>query len=204
MGDEQPDASKEEVRRELSRSERSLVLRLSSALRFADFMALLMVAATAFSAFSTWRTAQLMNSVFVVSERPYLGINHISFDSVDSDVARIAIDCRNFGHVSASDGATQIRLLLDGQPLRGKELRDSVANLGIVSPSVPHIFYRFIPVDVYHRLRSGAAKLVIDVLMTYRGPDQREFCYNEIMTYDRRTDTFNASGGGDRCDGQIF
>lgn len=189
---------------QLTRAERSLVGRLSSALRFADFMALLMVAATAFSALATWRTTQLMHSIFMVSERPYLGVQHVGFDSVDNHSARLAVDCQNFGHVSASDGVSQIRLLMDDLPVKGADLRYSVRNLGIVSPNVPHIYYRFIPIDVYRQLRAGQGRLIIDVLLNYRGPDQRQFCYNEIMTYDSRTDAFSASGGGDRCDGQIF
>jgi hypothetical protein len=206
MADESPQRRQSDAPngRQLTRAERSLVRRLSSALRFADLMALLMVAATAFSALATWRTAQLMHSIFMVSERPYLGVEHVGFDSIDSTSARIVIDCRNFGHVSASDGVSQIRLMLDGRPVKGADLRDSIRNLGIVSPNVPHVYYRFIPIAIYRQLRAGQGTLVADVLMNYHGPDQRQFCYNEIMTYDSRTDSFSASGGGDRCNGQIF
>ena len=40
----------------LSRDERTVVRRLSNVLRFNDFMTFMMVIATAFSAFATWRT----------------------------------------------------------------------------------------------------------------------------------------------------
>ncbi len=63
----------------LTRGERSLIRRFSEALRFADFMALLMVAATAFSAFATWRTAQVTNLLSIFCFR--LQNVHISASS---------------------------------------------------------------------------------------------------------------------------
>src|SRR6266849_3870448 len=73
----------------LTRGERSLIRRFSEALRFADFMALLMVAATAFSAFATWRTAQVTNLLFSIAERPYIGVQRTTFDSIGADAARV-------------------------------------------------------------------------------------------------------------------
>jgi hypothetical protein len=67
----------------LTVTERSLVRRLSRALRFADLMALLMVAATGLSAFATWRTAEMTNRIFAVAERPYVGIQHVSLEAFD-------------------------------------------------------------------------------------------------------------------------
>ena len=43
----------------LTPAEKSMMRRLTEVLQFADFMALLMVAATAFSAYAAWRTAQV-------------------------------------------------------------------------------------------------------------------------------------------------
>lgn len=189
----------------LTVTERSLMRRLSSALRFADFMALLMVAATAFSAFASWRMAQLTNLLFSVSERPYIGMQRVAFDSVDATSARVLIDCRNFGTMSANDAVARIHLLVNERPLAAaNDLHDTTINIGNFTPSVPHPFHRFLPIKVYDAAREGRAKLVVYVQITYRGPDQRQFCYNETMTYDNRADTFDPNGGNDRCDGEIF
>src|SRR6266849_6901308 len=131
----------------LTRGERSLIRRFSEALRFADFMALLMVAATAFSAFATWRTAQVTNLLFSIAERPYIGVQRTTFDSIGADAARVTIDFRNFGQVSATDGVATIRLLVDGTPLeRGTA---ATINVGMVSPTVPHLYSSYIPADIY-------------------------------------------------------
>src|SRR5260370_13444292 len=101
----------------LTRGERSLIKRFSEVLRFADFMAVLMVAATAFSAFATWRTAQVTNLLFSIAERPYIGVQRTTFDSIGADAARVTIDFRHFGQGSATDGVAPIRLLVDRTPL---------------------------------------------------------------------------------------
>ena len=188
----------------LTVAERSLVRRLSSALRFADFMALLMVAATGFSAYATWRTAQLTNRIFTVAERPYIGMERVSFETVDRTSARLLIDCRNFGTVSANDGVVRFRLLIDGRPLPGIDAPDTTINIGMVTPSVPHPFHLFVPIKTYQAVRAGQAKLILHTAITYRGPDRRQFCYGETMTYDDRAATFDPNGGSDRCDGAIY
>jgi hypothetical protein len=186
----------------LTRGERSLIRRFSEVLQFADFMALLMVAATAFSAFATWRTAQVTNLLFSIAECPYIGVERVAFDSIASDAARLTIDFRNFGQVSAIDGVATIRELVDGKPLE----RGAVAtiNVGMVSPTVPHLNFRFIPADLYKKILDGQAHLVVQVIITYRGPDQREFCYDQLLTYDHRVNTFGSSGGTDKCSGAIY
>jgi len=189
----------------LSPTERSMVRRLSSAIQFADFMALLMVAATGFSAFATWRMTQLTTMILSVSERPYIGMQRVAFDYVDGTRARVLVDCRNYGSISANDGVARIHLLVDGQRLTGSDdSRDTTINVGMFSPSVPHPFHLFVPIKVYEAAREGRAKIVVYVQITYRGPDERQFCYNEMMTYDNRADTFDPNGGNNRCDGEIF
>lgn len=189
----------------LTITERSAMRRLSSALRFADFMALLMVAATGFSAFATWRTAQVTHQLFMVAERPYLGIQRASFEVIDSISARLVIDCRNFGTVSARDGVARFRVLVDGAPLPASaNAGESTINVGNFTPTVPHPFHLFIPIKTYEEARAGRARIILHVQMTFRGPDQREFCYNETFTYDHRADSFDPSGGDVRCDSEIF
>jgi hypothetical protein len=186
----------------LTRGERSLIRRFSEVLRFADFMAVLMVAATAFSAFATWRTAQVTNLLFSIAERPYIGIERMTFDSIGSDAARLTIDFRNFGQVSATDGVATIRLLVDGTPLeRGTA---ATVNVGMVSPTVPHLYSSYVPVDIYRKILQRKALLVVQTSITYRGPDGRQFCYHESNTYDHRANVFSPSGGGDKCGDALF
>ena len=80
-----------------SRGERKVVQRLSDVLRFTDFMTAMMVVATIFSAFATWRTARVTDLLFTIAERPYIGVERVAVDSVDAEFARLMIDCRNFG-----------------------------------------------------------------------------------------------------------
>ncbi|MGH7934716.1 MAG: hypothetical protein ACREQN_16355 [Candidatus Binataceae bacterium] len=187
---------------ELTRGERSLLRRVSRALKFADFMAVLMVFATAFSAFATWRTATVTNLLFSVSERPYVGIERVRFDSITNKNARLMVDLRNFGKISATDGVVVTRLLVDGHPMQSG-LANTV-NVGMVSPNVPQLFFRFVPGNVYHAISIGSARFVVHVIVAYRGPDHREFCYNELMTYDARARAFASSGGSDRCGAAVY
>jgi hypothetical protein len=185
----------------LTRGERSLIRRFSEALRFADFMAVLMVAATAFSAFATWRTAQVTNLLFSIAERPYIGIERMTFDSIGSDAARLTIDFRNFGQVSATDGVATIRELVDGTPL---ERGTAAVKVGMVSPTVPHFYFSYVPAGIYQRILQGKARLVVQTSITYRGPDGRQFCYHESNTYERRANVFSPSGGSDKCGDAIY
>jgi hypothetical protein len=186
----------------LTRSDRSLLRRVSEAIKFADFMAVAMVCATAFSAFATWRTATITDLLVSVSQRPYVGLRRVSFDSVNSEDARVAIDLRNFGQIAASDGVVIVRLLVDGRPMMHGPA--TTQNVGMLSPSVPQMVYRFVPANVYRKVKTGSARFVVHVVASYRGPDNREFCYNELMTYDHLTQTFSATGGSDRCGGEVY
>jgi hypothetical protein len=188
--------------RGLTRGERSLIRRFSEVLQFADFMAVLMVAATVFSAFATWRTAQVTNLLFSIAERPYIGIQRTTFDVIGSDAARLTIDFRNFGQVSATEGVATIRLLVDGTPLeRGTA---AAINVGMVSPTVPHLYSSYVPADIYQKILQGKARLVVQTSITYRGPDGRQFCYHESNTYDHRANAFGPSGGSDKCGDAIY
>ncbi|MGH7916504.1 MAG: hypothetical protein ACREQE_03470 [Candidatus Binataceae bacterium] len=186
----------------LTRGERSLLRRFSEALKFADFMAVAMVLATAFSAFATWRTASVTNLLFSVSERPYVGLRRVSFDSVNDKDARVAIDLRNFGQIAASDGVVIVRLLIDGKPMMHGPA--TTVNVGMLSPTVPQMIFRLVPASAYRAIADGGVRFVVHVVVSYRGPDKREFCYNELMTYDWRAQAFSSSGGSDRCGGAVY
>lgn len=188
----------------IARDERTVVRRLSKVLRFNDFMTVMMVIATIFSAFATWRTAQVTNLLFAIAERPYIGVERVTVDSIDADFARVMVDCRNFGNVSANDGVARIDVIMDGKILSGTMAEADTQNLGIVSPTVPHRIFRFVPKALYEQVREGRSRMIVRVVFDYRGPDQRQFCYSELMSYDRRTTDFISTGGSNRCDGQVF
>ncbi|MGD0290413.1 MAG: hypothetical protein ABSC63_12255 [Candidatus Binataceae bacterium] len=188
----------------IARDERTVVRRLSKVLRFNDFMTVMMVIATIFSAFATWRTAQVTNLLFAIAERPYIGVERVTVDSIDADFARVMVDCRNFGNVSANDGVARIDVIMDGKILSGTTAEADTQNFGIVSPTVPHRIFRFVPKALYEQVREGRSRMIVRVVFDYRGPDQRQFCYSELMSYDRRTTDFISTGGSNRCDGQVF
>jgi len=167
-------------------------------------MALLMVAATGFSAFATWQTARVTNRLFTVAERPYVGVERIAFDVVDGSSVRLVIDTRNFGTVSGHSGVAHFRLLLDGKPLSDAGLGDTIVNIGIFTQTVSHTLNLFVAKDVYVQARAGRSRFDVDMHITYRGPDERAFCYNETMTYDSRADAFDPSGGRGLCDGETY
>jgi ATP-dependent Clp protease adapter protein ClpS len=188
----------------LSRDERTVVRRLSKVLRFNDFMTVMMVIATIFSAFATWRTAQVTNLLFAIEERPYIGVERVTVDSIDADFARVMIDCRNFGSVSANDGVAQVSVTIDDATLPETTPTAGIQNIVIVSPTVPHRIFRFVPKALYEQVREGHSRMIVHIVFNYRGPDQRQFCYSEMMGYDRRTADFISIGGSDRCNGQIY
>jgi hypothetical protein len=187
-----------------SRGERKVVQRLSDVLRFTDFMTAMMVIATIFSAFATWRTARVTNLLFTIAERPYIGAARVAIDSIDTEFARLVIDCRNFGQVSATAGVARVSVFIDGKLLPKAIGGVAIENIGIVSPTVPHLLFRFVPISLFNPVRDGHSKMIVRIGFDYRGPDQRQFCYNELMTYDRRLASFIPSGGNDQCGGQIY
>jgi hypothetical protein len=190
-----------------ARRERSLIGQLAEILKFADLMAIMMVLATAFSAIATWRTASITNMLVSIAERPYIGVQRVAFDTVENDGSgRLLIDCRNFGHVSGSDGVVRIRLVVDGKTISPRAAGPSgtTVNVGMFAPSVPQVFFRFVPASTYQAVRDGTSLMIAHIAINYRGPDEREFCYSQLMTYDHRADAFSASGGSDRCDSAIY
>lgn len=188
----------------IARDERTVVRRLSNVLRFNDFMTVMMVVATAFSAFATWRTAHVTNLLFSVAERPYIGVQGVSIDSIDADFARVVVDCRNFGNVSAKGAVVRVRVTIDGKDPPNTTLVAETENIGIVSPTVPHRIFRYIPKNLFDQVIEGRSRMVVRVLSTYLGPDDRPFCYNELLSYDRRSGDFIPNGGNDQCSGQVF
>jgi len=188
----------------LSRGERRFFQRVSNVLRFTDFMTAMMVMATFLSAYATWRTAQVTNLLFTVAERPYMGVEEVTVDSIDKEFARVVVDCRNFGQVQATNGVGRIAVTVDGKALPNENTAADTDNFGIVSPTVPHRIFRFVPKSLYEEVREGRSRMIVHIEFDYRGPDQRQFCYEKLFSYDSRSADFIPNGGNDRCDGEIY
>ena len=184
----------------LTSTEKSLIRRLTGFLRFADFMAVLMVAATAFSAFATWRTAQVTNHVFAVEERPFVGVERVTFEQGDTAHPRAVVEYRNFGRIPADGAIVSVVMLVNGK--RIAEMPDEMSSImvGMPSPGVPHYFYRYLPPETYQMIASGRSALMLDIRAEYNGPGGGgPFCYSERMVFDYRSSGFRPAGGTDRC-----
>ena len=191
--------------REIIRTERSLLARIAQAVKLADFMAVLMVLATFFSAYATWRTALVTSTIFAVSDRPFLGVQQLAFQGTDTRNPAIVVSFKNFGSIPALDAIVGARALVDGKMVKTPADRMSETEPGILSPNVPHFLYVFIPPDKYQAVTSGESHLQIRVRMLYKGPAlQTQLCYFERFVYDSRVSLFQAAGGTDKCGTDIF
>ncbi len=204
-GDPHHPADHHAVRESLTTSERSLTGRLISVTRFADFMAILMVAATAFSAFATWRTAEVTSRVFAMEDRPFLGVQRITFEHSQSLGPRAVVEYQNFGKIPASGAIITVGLFVDGK--RVPEIANEMSSIaaGILSPGVPHYFYRYLPQATFDAVAAGKTHLMVHVRAEYKGPTGTQFCYAERSVYDFRSESFRPAGGTDRCtDSDVF
>jgi len=184
---------------QLTLAEKSLMRRLTSVLRFADFMALLMVAATAFSAYAAWRTAQVTSHIFALEERPFIGIEGVTFEQGDTPNPRAVVEYRNFGKIPASGAIIAVIALADGKRIADSPNEMSSISAGVLSPGVPHFFYTYFPVDTYKSIVTGKVGLMLDVRAEYKGPGTEAYCYTERVIFDYRSAGFRPAGGTDRC-----
>lgn len=179
--------------REILRTERRI-------LSIADFMALLMVAATAFTAFATWRTYQVSQLIFAISDRPFLGVEKATFERVDSPEPAVVVDFRNFGSIPADDAIVTTIGRLDGKPIAERNGEMSTIDQGVVSPEIPHFSYVFLSAEEYKKVVSGASRLTVHVNIEYKGPAlNRHFCYTKRMFYDYHVAGFRPAGGSSVC-----
>jgi hypothetical protein len=185
------------MRDELTAAEKSLLRRLTEVLRFADFMALLMVAATAFSAYATWRTATIAQELLTSSERPYFGVEGVNLDRSVVGDPRVFVEYRNFGHVPADEVNLQAMMFIDDQPLDSNTV---AKNVGILSPNVPHHIYFHIPRDRFALVAEGHTTLSTQIHAWYKSASGRVFCYRERFIYMRDSGIFEIGGGSSRCD----
>jgi|HubBroStandDraft_6_1064221.scaffolds.fasta_scaffold426083_2 hypothetical protein len=185
---------------QLTSAEKSMMRRLTEVLRFADFMALLMVAATAFSGYAAWRTAQVTSHIFALEERPFIGIERVTFEQGDTPNPRAVVEYRNFGKIPASGAIITVIALADGKRVANLPNEMSSISAGVLSPSVPHFFYRYFPVDTYKSIVSGKASLMLDIRAEYKGSGAEPFCYTERVVFDYHSAGFRPAGGTDRCE----
>lgn len=185
--------------REILRTERRI-------LSVADFMALMMVAATLFTAFATWRTYRVSELIFAVADRPFIGVQSVAFERVDTPHPAIVVDLRNFGPIPADDAIVNVTALLEGKPIPPQDGEIPESNQGVVSPQVPHFFYVFMSSDDYTRVVGGAAHLMVRIHVEYKGPAlERLYCYMKKVFFDHHTGTFRPAGGTSHCaDTDIF
>ena len=198
-------ASAERRDREIIRTERSILARLAEAIKLADFMAILMVLATFFSAYATWRTALVTSTIFAVADRPFIGVQQVAFIGTDTQRPMISVNFRNFGSIPALDTIVSVHAVVDGKVVKLPAGAMSEMDAGIVSPNVPHDFYVFIPPEKYQAVAAGKSNLQVHVKVLYKGPaHQMQLCYFERFAYDLRVNVFMASGGTDKCGTDIF
>jgi hypothetical protein len=199
------DGESEQRIKETVRRERFQFARLTQAVKLADFMAVLMVLATIFSAYATWRTAQVTSLVFSVAYRPVLGVEGAAFETADPSRPMIRVDYRNFSQIAALDAIVSVRPLVDGKFVNPPDGELSSISAGIISPTVPHLFHAYLTPDVYQGVTAGKSNLQVRVRMLYKGPMRGEqYCYFERLEYDFRARAFNSAGGSDKCGADVF
>ncbi len=180
----------------LTRQERPPLGKIARYLGFADFMAVLMVSATVFSGFATWRTAMIAQQLYRASERPYIGVQHVWMERANPRAVRVSVDYRDYGHVPAEDLTITERLLADGKPIPGAK---TVLPAGIISPGVPHFVHVYLLDSLPDAARAGKIALTAIVTATYGSSRRRKHCYLERFKYLVDTDSFEADGGSPRC-----
>ncbi len=191
--------------REILRTERTLLARLAQAVKLADFMAILMVLATFFSAYATWRTALVTSAVFAVVDRPFIGVQQVGFVGSDPQRPMISVNFRDFGSIPALDTIVSIHAVIDGKVVAPAAGTMSEMDVGILSPNVPHEFYVFVPPEKYQKVASGQSNLQVHVKVLYKGPaHETQLCYFERFAYNPRVNVFMASGGSDKCGTEVF
>jgi hypothetical protein len=185
-------------RGELMQGERVLT-RLTQVVGIAEIMGAPMVAATVFSAIATWRTATVTRDLYLLSERPYFGVQSITIDHSSARDPKILISYANLGTLSALDVIVTRELFVGGRRL---DAQSAILTAGILSPKVTHVWHTHFPVDADEAIRMGRSQLVVEIKAVYSGPAGGRDCYLEHFAYDKEVDNFDPSGGTTRCDDQ--
>lgn len=171
---------------------------IARTLQITDLIALMMVFVTALSAYSTWRTAQVTNEILLTSQRPYIGTESVNL--IDPTSPRVVVELRNFGSVQAEHAVISIVLMVNGKalPLDSEPQRQQAPV--VLSPAVPHRFYRHLSADIYRDTVQSKADLVVEIQVHYRGPRGDEHCYLSRDRFDPIDDFFYPERGSLSCD----
>ena len=177
---------------------RKLLRQIASALQSTDMIAMTMVLVAALSAYATWKTEQVTNEIRLTSQRPYIGVESVHL--VDAASPKVMADLRNFGSIQAEDAVIDIVLRVNGRALSLDFEPQRQEAPVVLSPSVPHHFYRHISRDTYLDAMKGKAILVVEIQVRYRGPGGDQHCYRTRDRYDPTDDFFYSQGGSLSCD----
>jgi hypothetical protein len=191
--------SKTRVDKAQAIAERQFRRRLLSEVEVADFMAVMMVLATAFSAYATWRTSSIANAIYLASERAYFGIESITMDENQPGSPRITIDYRNFGNVMATDLKLLRRVIIDGAEIKSLT---QITTPGILSPDAPHLLHISIPASAFQAIVAGKSSLQIQIAAKYTNPRLQTLCYLASRFFDFRESDFDVRGGTLDCAAQ--
>ena len=182
----------------LSKRDRRMMGRIAEFLGFADLMAVMMVAVTAFTAIATWRTASIATAIYRASERPYMGVANLSFNHDQAGDPRVMVEYKNFGSVAAEGVVMFRRMLIDGKVVRTQTRRKAA---GILMPDSPHRLFLHLPPGAYSEIASGRSTLRIEVGAIYQGLTRTSsLCYLERFAYVPGEDVFEVDGGSPRCE----
>ncbi len=176
-------------------------------LRSLDFTNMLMVTATvlmaigtSFSAWTSWRVAQLTADFDATSNRPYLGVASLKMDATDPTRPASWIEFRNFGNLPAEQTAIGVSTRIDGHTVADAlGLGHVVLSLGVLSPGTPFDFGAFFPPQYLSDVKSGKSRLVIAVESTYKDADGHLHCFEMRYAYAAFLDKYDPDGGGSAC-----
>lgn len=162
-----------------------------------DLMALLMVVATTFTGYATWKYVQVSRAVFRSAERPYLGVNGIRVDQTDPTRPLLVIEYRDFSSIPADRSVLSVRPTIDGRPFPNEQ--EEPIQLGILSPQVSHFWHMLIPTDSVRQILDGKALLSLTIAFSYGDTGDDGYCYRMKFEYDPKVRDFTPAGGSDRC-----
>ena len=191
-------AHSEEPRDPASSAQSRLSLR--DLIRIQDFMAVLMVIATAFTGYATWRYVEVSRDIFGAAERPYVGVQGIRIDQSAPRQPHLIVEYRDFGNIPADQTIIIGQLTINGQLVPGQ--RKASAELGVLSPQVAHFWHRAIPPESLRPILDGKSVLSVGIEFAYRDANDRHYCYRMAFEYHPNVNDFTPAGGSDRCSTQ--
>lgn len=93
-----------------------------------------------------------------------------------------------------------IVLIRDGKALPGDSEPQRQQAPVVLSPGVPHRFYRHLSADIYRGAVQSKAALVVETQVLYRAPRGDEHCYLSRDRFDPIDDFFYPERGSLSCD----